>query len=145
MATVDQEIAVEPSDPSYIIDPSFIEGSGRSAFKILQSRLCPACLQKFEKSKGGSKLTFGDLRKCVQQFCSQDSDFVTPQMPLLECAFRLLLASTSEPVALTELHRQVIDLWSNAPWPRHISAASLERALASDTYYGIMEFRPAAK
>jgi hypothetical protein len=145
MTTVDQEIAVEAPDPSYIVDPSFIEGSGRSAFKILQSRLCPACVQKFEKSKDPSKLTFDDLRKCVQQSCAQDEGFVTPQMPLLECAFRLLLASTSEPVTLTELHRQVIDLWSNAPWPRHISAASLERALASDTYYGIMELRPAAK
>ena len=146
MTTVDQEIApVEAPDPSYLIDPSFIEESGRSAFKILESRLCPACVQKLEKSKDPSKLKFDDLRKCIQQSCSKDEDFVTPQMPLLECAFRLLLASTDEPVTLAELHRQVIDLWSNAPWPRHISAESLARALAGDTYYGIMELREEAE
>jgi hypothetical protein len=142
MTTVDQEIAPrEAPDPSYRIDLSFIEESGRSAFKILESRLCPACVQKFEKSKDPSKLKFDDLRKCLQQSCSKDANFVTPQMPLLECAFRLLLASTDELITLAELHRQVIDLWSNAPWPRHISADSLARALAGDTYYGIIELR----
>ena len=146
MPSIDNEVAsVKVPDPSYLVDPNFIEESGRSAFKILQSRLCPACVQKFEKSKYPSNLQFNDLRKCLQQSCSQVEDFVTPQMPLLECVFRLLLASTNEPVTLAELHGQVIELWSNAPWPRHISAGSLERALAGDTYYGIMELREGAK
>ena len=146
MTTVEQETTpVQAPDPSYLIDLSFIEGYGRSAIKILKSRLCPTCVQKFEKTKDPSKLKFDDLRKCVQQSCAQDEGFVTPQMPLLECAFRLLLASTSEPVTLAELHHQVIDLWSNAPWPRHISAESLARALAGDTYYGIVELRQEAE
>lgn len=126
-------------EQSYAINPMAIEEAGRSGYKILESRLCPDCSQKFDKSKDNGELTFQDLRECIQKSCSQDLNFVTPAMPLLECAFRFLIASPKEPLTLTELHSKVNDLWSNAPWPRHISPESLARAISSDSYYGIVE------
>lgn len=127
------------TEQSYAIDPIIIEDSGRSGYKILESRLCPDCRQKIDTSKVKGNLTFQDLRECMQKYCSQDLNFVTPAMPLLECAFRFLITSQKEPLTLTELHSKVNDLWSNAPWPRHISPESLARAISSDTYYGIVE------
>ena len=125
----------------FALDARAIEARGREAATVIESRLCPASRDKVKPSKAGKKPGFADLRKLVRRYCQDAPEFLTPYLPVVETAFRLLLLTPREPVLLTTLHEQITRLWMNSPWPRSVSIGSLERMLLHDTYYGIVEVK----
>ena len=135
----------EHEEPRYALDPQVIEARGRVATALVESRLCTASREKRKAGQGTLKAKFAALRKLLRDNCQRDTEYLHSQLPIMETAFRLLLIAPREPVALSTLHEQVDELWSNSTWPRHISAEALARVLSHDDYYGIVEVTPEGK
>ena len=129
---------------SYVIDHQVIEARGRSATALVRSRLCEASKSKLRSGQSLHTMGFQALRRLVRQHCREDPDYLNPNLPVMEVAFRILLATQKEPVPLSEIHWQLSRIWMDAPWPRHITPEGLARVLAHDTYYGVVEVTSAA-
>ncbi len=135
-----EESASEEHDgPRYALDPQLIEANGRVATTLLESRMCEASREKRKASQGTLASQFAALRKLIRDNCQRDAEYLHSQLPVMETAFRLLVIAPLEPVALSTLHGQIDELWSDSTWPRHISAEALGRVLGNDDYYGIVE------
>ena len=61
------------------------------------------------------------------------------QMPVLEAAFRILLASEPPVLSLQELHDALMKQWATPSLPRSLPLETLRRILRGDRYYGIQE------
>ena len=124
--------------PAYTIDPQAIEAHGRMVSTMIESRLCDGGRAKLKSPDALQTMKFAQIQRLLRQQCSSDPEFLNPQMPVMEAAFRLLLTSTEDSVPLELLHGQITQLWMDSPWPRHISIESLARVLAHDQYYGVV-------
>ena len=129
----------EAREPIYTLDFDVVTSLGLDPESMVASRLCDA--GKAAPVKGAKakreKPSVKDIRKQIQQRCAKEPDYLEPDLPLQELAFRMLLAS-STPVSLTDLHQRFSDLWVNAAPPRHIGREALGRVLAHDSYYGVV-------
>ena len=131
----------EALESIYTTDFDLIEAQGRDPEALVGSRRCKACraappraAAKGKKKKASAK----DHRKRIQTHCSQQPDYLEPDLPLQELAFRLLLAAP-EPLSLSALHQRFSDLWVGAASPRHIGREALDRVLAHSMYYGTVQ------
>ena len=128
----------EEPELRFALDPRAMEARGVEAATVLGSRLCEASRAKIKSPQTAQKMQFADLRKLIRQNCHDDPEFLSPNLPVVETAFRVLLIAPKEPVPLSVLHDQIARIWSESSWPRHISAESLARVLLHDTYYGVV-------
>jgi len=71
----------------------------------------------------------------IARCCSKKEGFITTEMPLLEIAFRTLLALRNRPISLGDLHHQVTEEWATPSNPKSISVEGLKGILARDTFY----------
>jgi hypothetical protein len=134
MTTEQDNIGISEMGLRYFIDLDWYQQQERSFATLAASRLCPTSRKK-EKTKSEAALL-----RTIKQCCSKRDGFITPNMPLLEMVFRLLLANGNQPLELGQMQEQ-LQKWlsdtSNAP---DLSVAKLKRILDNDRYYGL---RPA--
>jgi hypothetical protein len=132
--TTEQDIDIAEMQFRYFIDLEWYQQQERCFSTLAASRLCPTSRKK-EKTKSEAALL-----RIIKQCCSKRDGFITPNMPLLEMIFRLLLANGNQPLELGEMQEQ-LKKWlgdtSNAP---DLSIPKLKRMLDNDRYYGL---RPA--
>jgi hypothetical protein len=134
----DESSTEEYQEPRFAIDLKTIEAQGRMPTVILASRMCAASKAKLKSPEAVHEMSFAQLRKLIRQNCRKDPEYLSPHLPVMETAFRILLASPKEPVSLSALHDQITQLWIGLPWPRQISIESLARVLSHDSYYGMV-------
>ena len=125
------------AEPRYTIMPEVLESQGRSMAAIVASRLCAECAEHTDAPLWS--LSFSSLRALAREHCAGLPDFVPPQAPVLEAAFRLLLIAPEDEVPLSALHAQLTQLWVNALRPQAVSPEALGRVLRYDTRYGVVE------
>jgi hypothetical protein len=129
---------VPVKEPVYTLAPEAIEATGRSLSIVLGDRLCEAALAKVKIPGAWRGMSYKELSKLLKDNCADQDGYVSPQQPVLETAFRLLLVAPAGKLSLNELHRQIAELWMSSPWPRHISSESLQRLLDNGISYGII-------
>ena len=122
----------------YAIVPEAIEASGRSLNIVFGDRLCDAAIAKLKAPDAWRTMTVKELQKLLRDQCAGQDGYLSPQQPVLETVFRLLLTAPAGKLTLAQVHRQVAELWMTSPWPRHISGESLERLLDNGISYGIV-------
>ena len=125
------------AESRYTIMPDVLESQGRSMAAIVASRLCDECAEHADAPL--VSLSYEELRALAREHCAGAPDFVPPQAPVLEAAFRLLLISPDDEVPLSVLHGQLTALWTNALRPHAVTSEALARILRYDTRYGIVE------
>lgn len=139
--------------PRYFIDFKWYEENNRSFSAFARSRLCFSCQSKqevetersipVEGSDGKvmfqtSKATHGDdLLVVIRDCCSQARGFITPDLPVMEIVFRILLANGNQPLTLEEIRARLEEKLTGADRPRTLSSEMLQRILDNDVYYGL--------
>ncbi len=118
----------------YFIDLDWYQQQERSFATLAASRLCPTSRKK-EKTKSEAALL-----RTIKQCCSKRDGFITPNMPLLEMIFRLLLANGNQPLELGQMQEQLQKWLGDTNNARDLSIPKLKRILDNDRYYGL---RPA--
>jgi len=131
--TTEQEPGKEVVEiqPHYFIDLNWYKEQGRSFASLAASRLCPISRKK-EKSKSEAALL-----RTIKQCCSKREGFITPNMPLLEIVFRLLLANGNQPLGLIEIQEQLQQRTGDLSGAKDLSTPKLKRILDNDRYYGL--------
>jgi len=129
---VNEDIATEQVRPRWFIDLDWFQQNDRSFSALAQSCLCSECR---ERLKG--EISAADLLTTIKDCCSKAPGFITAELPILECVFRLFLANGNQPLDLEELGRQLSD-WRGGDTYR-TSAEILSRLLKRDQYYGLSE------
>ena len=113
-----------------------LEQLHRSAVHLISGRLTPDC-PSFGKQI--HEMDAGGLIREIREFHANREDFILYDMPIKEIVFRTLLARGNQPMALSELHRELTGRWSNALRPISIEESLLRRVLETDTYYGFAQ------
>ncbi len=129
---MNEDIATEQVRPRWFIDLDWFQQNDRSFSTLAQSCLCSECR---ERSKG--EISAADLLTTIKDCCSKSPGFITTELPILECIFRLFLANGNQPLDLGELGRQLSE-WRGRDTYR-TSAEILSRLLKSDQYYGLRQ------
>lgn len=125
----------------FAFDPERTRRFGRSPEMLLLARRCYRCASRYEDL--GEVPPVEEQLKEIAECCGQQDDFIAPEMPMMEIAFRTLLAAGNRPMTLQELYDELTDRWATPANPRNMSPEALLRILNSDTYYGIVQV-PAA-
>jgi len=132
--TTEQDMGIDEVQLRYFIDLDWYQQQGRSFASLAASRLCPTSRKK-EKTKSEAALL-----RTIRQCCSKRDGFITPNMPLLEMIFRLLLANGNQPLELGQMQEQLQKWLGDSSNARDLSVLKLKRILSNDKYYGL---RPA--
>jgi hypothetical protein len=132
--TTEQDIDIAEAGLRYFIDLDWYQQQERSFATLATSRLCPTSRKK-EKTKSEAALL-----RTIKQCCSKRDGYITPNMPLLEMVFRLLLANGNEPLELGQMQEQLQKWLGDTNNSRDLSIPKLKRILDNDRYYGL---RPA--
>jgi hypothetical protein len=132
--TTEQDMGIDEIRLRYFIDLDWYQQRERSFATLAESRLCPTSRKK-EKTKSEAALL-----RTIRQCCSKRDGFITPNMPLLEMIFRLLLANGNQPLELEQMQEQLQKWLGDTSNARDLSVPKLKRMLGNDQYYGL---RPA--
>ena len=122
----------------YVFDPGRTRQLGRPLEGLLLSRRCYQCASRYDgtgEPVPAAEEQIEEVAKC----CSQQPDFIAPEMPLMEIVFRTILAQGNRPTTLHEIHDALTDRWATPTNPRHLSVETLHRVMGGDNYYGIRE------
>ena len=124
----------EEEAPLYCISLDRLDELNRSAITLLAARRSPMSpsMMKEDHELDNSQ----ELLDEIADYSGDDEEFINSNMPIQEIIFRTLLARRNEPIALTELHRELTERWATPVRPIHISLRNLERILDYDDYYG---------
>ncbi len=115
----------------YSIDMNWYREQERSFTLLATSRLCPSSQKKrLPKSETALLNTF-------KQCCSKSEEFITPNMPLAEAIFRILLANGNKPLTLQQIQAKLQQRLSDISGARDLSIPRLKRILDCDSYYGL--------
>ncbi len=139
MTSPNTEIAEDQLEPVlYYISFERIAQLNRSPVAIVAARRgpsCPSLLQPEHELTDPKKLV-GEIAK----YCSDEPEFVRHDMPIQEMVFRMLLLRGNKPTPLEELHYDLTEKWASPTRPISITQKSLNRVLASDTFYGFSQY-----
>ncbi len=134
-----QQAAPASAEAMYTIRSESIEAQGRSISLVIGERLCHRAVTKAGDMATIKSKSFKQLRDLARKECSGDPEYLSPQAPVLEAAFKLLFMAPNDGLSLAALHSALSDLWMTSARPRHISMQALARVLTQDTYYGIAQ------
>jgi hypothetical protein len=128
-----EEISVEEEEPRWAIDPGWFEANNRSMLALVKSGLCSKCRKRLDS--GGKWGSLDDLMTAVRECCSNEPDYITGELPIMESVFRLFLANGNQALDLIELGRQLSERRGVDTY--RTSVEILSRLLKYDKYYGI--------
>ncbi len=130
-----EETNIEQTKTHWFIDLDWYQLNGRSFFILAQRCFCPKCRKRLDIEE--TELTADKLLNVIKDCCSQERDFITIRLPILESVFRLFLANGNHPLELKGLVRQLSERRGEEFYP--ISEDVLSRLLKNDQYYGIRQ------
>lgn len=125
-----EDLAVEQSASRWFIDFDWFPRHNRSFTAIAQDCLCPACRKQRAVVGEGSA---PELLAVIKGCCAQQPGFITPELPVRQNIFRLLLARGNQPLELEQLSQQVNEQYG----VNKLTTEGLLRLLKSDNFYGL--------
>ncbi len=120
----------------WFIDLDWYQQNSRSFVTLAREYLCPNCAQRWATEKG--EISEEALLANISDCCCHTPGFINDRLPILESAFRLLLANNNKPLELEDLGQQLREFRGGDTY--RTSAKLLFHLLSNDKYYG---FRPA--
>lgn len=118
----------------WVIDLDWFEKNNRSFIDLARRSLCPKCTEKLQKKK--KKTSASDVLAALKECCYRAPGFITAKLPILESAFRVILAGDNKPMEISELTKELsLRRGAEAYTPR---PESLDRLLSNDRWYGFM-------
>ncbi len=130
-----EEISTDQAEPRWFIDLDWYQQNNRSFATLAERCLCSDCRERLKVESG--EASAGDLLTAIRDCCSKASEYITGGLPILESAFRLLLASGNQPLGLEELREQLSERRGGDAY--RTSGEVLPRLLKSDRYYGLRQ------
>jgi len=146
----------------YAIDTTWYDRHDLSFEEIVRLRMCSSCRARlgeevqerypvFDRETGQiayeeRTVIYGaNPLKVIRDCCSRQHDFITPEMPVLEVLFRVLLARGNQPATLAELREQMAAFCPDGRcrWLL-LPLEVLERLLDDERFYGIQPVRQLA-
>lgn len=116
----------------WVIDLDWFEKNNRSFIDLARRSLCPKCTDKLQKKK--KKTSESDVLTAIKDCCFRTPGFITAKLPLLESAFRVILAGDNKPMGINALTKELsLRRGAEAYTPR---PESLDRLLSNDRWYG---------
>ncbi len=116
----------------WVIDLDWFEKNNRSFIDLARRSLCPKCTEKLQKKK--KKAVENDVLAAIKECCFRAPGFITAKLPMLESAFRVILAGDNKPMGINELTKELsLRRGAEAYTPR---PEFLERLLSNDHWYG---------
>lgn len=125
-----EDSTVKQSGPCWFIDLDWFPQHGRSFAAVVQNCLCPACRKQWAVVGEGSA---SKLLAVIKSCCAQQPGFITPELPVRQNIFRLLLSRGNQPLELELLAQQLNELYG----VNKLSIEGLLRLLESDGFYGL--------
>ncbi len=133
-----EEVSVEQEEPRWAIDPDWFEANNRSLLTLVRSSLCSKCRKRLNSEEKWGSLD--DLMTTIKECCSNEPDYITGELPIMESVFRLFLANGNQAVDLIELGRQLSERRGVDTY--RTSVEILSCLLKNDEYYGIRPVEP---
>ena len=133
------EVNVDDPDPSYVIDVSTFERSGKSFTYALSSRLCETCPGCAANAEDETKTlrTPSELMRHIAQNCSQQPDYLLSSTPITEAVFRLLMANSNRPMKLSKIQSDLGSAWASVIYLKNLSDTVVKRMLDQPSEYFI--------
>ena len=130
-----EEVITEEPSPRWFVDFDWYQQNNRSLFALTQHCLCHKCREHL--GAGGAAVPMSDLLAAVRDCCSQDPEFITSRLPILESVFRLILANGNQPIDLEELGNRLRERLGGDTY--RTSPEILSRLLSNDRFYGLRQ------
>jgi hypothetical protein len=132
---MNKDDVVLESEAKWAIDLEWLTANNRSLTTLVKGSLCPKCRKKLKIDFGEAKTS--ELLKAVKNCCGRSPNFITPNLPLQESAFRVFLANGNQPLTVSELgehlnERRGVDIYRNSP-------SILTRLLNNGSHYGLQQ------
>jgi hypothetical protein len=115
------------------INLDWYQENSRSFQALAQRCLCDKCRKKLKADEG--KVTPGKLISAIKDCCSQQPEFITSELPVMESIFRVMLAGGNEPLDITQIGES-LRRWRGGS-PGSTPGETLTRLLHNDRYYGL--------
>lgn len=130
-----EEISTDQPKPRWFIDLDWYQQSNRSFPALVQGYLCAKCSKRLSAEE--KEISTDELLSTIKDCCSNEPEFITSQLPILESIFRLFLANGNQPLDLEELGKQLSE-WRSGDTYR-TSEEILSRLLKNEQYYGLQQ------
>ena len=140
----------------FAIDRTWYEERGRSFEVVVQARMCPSCQARLGDPIEENYVTLDPSGKrviterrivpygsnplpIIRDCCSRTKGYINAHMPIMEIAFRILLARGNQPISAEELKKEM-EFWAgHSDRVRFLSVQSLQRMLERDEHYGFRQ------
>ena len=130
-----EEVITEEVSPRWFLDFDWYQQNNRSLLALTQHCLCRN--HQEQVGTGKSEVSISDLMATIRDCCSQEPEFITTRLPILENVFRLILANGNKPLDLEELGNQLRERLGGDTY--RTSPEMLSRLLSNDRYYGLRQ------
>ena len=157
---VTQELAQEQAT-RYYIDLQWYNEHNRSFQVMAQARMCRSCqaklgtavqerVPKIDPKTGRvvfelQSVPYGsNPLSVIRSCCSKERYYITPETPIAEAIFRVLLANGNQPSDAETIREQLSNWISLLDRPHGYSAEIIAKIIEHDTYYGLRPFPTSA-
>ena len=123
----------EQNDESWFIDLNWYGANNRSFSVIAGKCLCDKCRKKLKADT--EEVAAKKLIDAISGCCSEQPEYITGEMPVLESVFRIMLAGGNKPLKMQELVERLIERRGSVPGGS--SGEMLVRLLRKDRFYGL--------
>lgn len=133
-----EEKSAEPPETRWAISLDWLDSNNRSATMLISEHLCPDCTSRLNSEE--KEPSPEELISIIQNCCSNNPDFISYKLPVMESVFRLFLGNGNQSMGLNEVVQQLSQLRGGDSY--RTSPEALLRLLKSDRYYGFQEITP---
>jgi hypothetical protein len=152
---LDGDEEARPAEERYFIDSDWYEQNGLSFNDVMLERMCAQCQRRVGEEveerypvldKKTKKVSY-ELRRIqygarpiavIRDCCARKSGFISPDMPVLEAIFRMLLANGNQPMPLEHIRDQLRE-WcptGRCQWLL-LPPETIKRIVENDQFYGL--------
>ena len=120
----------------YFIDIEMAGSRLRSLPLMVADRRCYACRQADDEDLQAISGLQPNIER-IAEHCAHTPDYLPPDTPLKEGAFRVILAGGNQPMTAEEISQILAEKWEMTPFPRDLSPKVLQRLLDTSESYCI--------
>ena len=120
----------------YYVDLDSAEEQGRSAAAMVAARRTYKVRQGDTEETKEAFNVQDYLDQIVQQ-CAGDPDYLPPDTPFKEAAFRVMLGGGNSPITAEEISEDLTKRWAMSPYPRETSPDVITKMLEHGKSYMI--------
>lgn len=152
-------LEIEPqSEERYMINVDWYDQNNISFTDVVHARMCAQCQarlgeeteERYPVADRRTRRVTYEVRRVkygsrplpiIRDCCSRRSGYITPDMPVLEAVFRILLANANQPMPLEHIRDQLRE-WcptGRCQWLL-IPLDTLRRVVERDQHYGLQRY-----